>query len=209
MSVGACTKVGGGKLGQDLAPYLRVMPSPMLQLRRGTSWLPGGGMGGLKWSGVDTPLSSSRACPTAFIASPVPVILPGRCHVRSTVLVSHLPSQGQRLPAGCGFRALAPAAYWTRIGSWLACGGPCWLPLSARCACCCWPHSPTHLASYFHRITEGLGFSQRSTKWIAATDHGFYCSSLGLKTASRYRSFSVSLHTATHMGPGMTGIKEC
>ena len=32
---------------------------------------------GLKWSGVDTPLSSSRACPTAFIASLVPLNVPG------------------------------------------------------------------------------------------------------------------------------------
>ena len=32
---------------------------------------------GHKWSGVDTPLSSSRACPTAFTASPVPVHVPG------------------------------------------------------------------------------------------------------------------------------------
>ena len=32
---------------------------------------------GLKWSGVDTPLSSSRACPAAFIAAPIPMNVPG------------------------------------------------------------------------------------------------------------------------------------
>ena len=118
----------------------------------------GGAFGGEghKWSGVDTPLSSSRACPTAFIASPVPVYMPGCCHVRSIVLVPCLPGLGQWWPAGCGFRALSPAS-WSGFGPWLYMCVPCWLPSPERCARYRWPHSATHLTSYFHRVMEGLG----------------------------------------------------
>ena len=115
--------------------------------------------GGHKWSGVDAPLSSSRACPTAFIASPVPVYMRGRCHVRSIVLVPCLPGWGQWGPAGCGFRALSPAS-WSGLGPWRYMCVPCWLPSPERCARCRWPHSATQLSCYFHRVMEGLGRSQ-------------------------------------------------
>jgi len=87
--------------------------------------------GGHKWSGVDTPLSSSRACPTAFIASPVPVYVLGCCHVRSIVLVPYLPGWSRWWPAGCGFRALSPAS-WSGFGPWLSNCVPCWLPSPER-----------------------------------------------------------------------------
>ena len=76
-----------------------------------SSWAggPGGGGGGHEWSGVDTPFSSSRACPTAFIASPVPVYVPG-CMFAPLCwsLTSLVRVSGCQLAAGSGLYRLLP-----------------------------------------------------------------------------------------------------
>ena len=139
---------------------------------------------GLKKSGMDPPLCSSRAClPTAFIAFSVPFVCGWPLDVPQAgpmVLLPILPGLGLEVWASW-FRALPPgrAALRTEVGSWRTCRVPRWATLHLGRVCCCRPHWATLLAVQPPPGPGGLG--GRSAELVAATDRGKIFWAFGLK----------------------------